>query len=200
MRATVTNPATIAVIETAASFRRGIDAALERSGFHPVALEDSPTAVLATLRFPDGCDTVSSLASAGVLVVALLPEPTPGAHAHAYSHGVAGTVDWNADPDEIVAALQAALEGRTRIPAEIVRVLSSEWPSLHAPRPEIDEDEAEWLVALAAGTTVARLADDTGYSERAMFRRLHDLYERLGVTNRAEAIVAAERIGLLEND
>lgn len=193
------SPATIAVVETAASFRRGIDAALERSGFNPVTLEDSPAAALVTLRFPDGCDTVTDLADAGVVVVALLPEPTPEAHAHAYSHGATGTVDWNADPDEIVAALRAALEGRTHLPSGITRMLASGWPSLHAPRPEIDEDEADWLIALAAGSTVSRLADDTGYSERAMFRKLHDLYERLGVSSRAEAIVVAERIGLLED-
>lgn len=192
------DPATIAVVETAASFRRGIDAALERSGFQPVALEASPTAVLVTLRIPDGCDTVIQLAATGVVVLALLPDPTPEAHAHAYSHGATGTVDWSADPDEIVAALRAALEGRTRLPAEIARVLASEWPSLHAPRPEIYEEEVDWLMALAAGTTVSRLADDTGYSERAMFRKLHDLYGRLGVSSRAEAIVVAERIGLLE--
>jgi DNA-binding NarL/FixJ family response regulator len=194
------NAPTIAVVELAASFRRGIDAALERSGFVPVGIEESPTAAFVTLRFPDGCDSVIDLAAAGVVVVALLPEPTPEAHAHAYSHGAAGTVDWNADPGEIVEALQAALEGRTRLPSDITRMLASEWPDLHAPRPEIDEDEADWLIALAGGSTVARLADDTGYSERAMFRKLHDLYERLGVTTRAEAIVVAERIGLLEEE
>lgn len=55
----------------------------------------------------------------------------------------------------------------------------------------------EWLAALASGSTVARLANETGYSERVMFRRLADLYGRLGVSGRAEAIVAAERLGLL---
>jgi len=190
----------VAVAETAASFRRGIDTALDKAGFTPVSMESAPDAVLATLRFPDGCDLVTELVAAGAVVVALLPEPTPEAHAHAYGHGAAGTVDWNADPEEIVAALRAAMEGRTRLPVDVTRALASEWTSLHAPRPEIDDDETEWLVALAAGMTVARLADDTGYSERAMFRRLHDLYGRLGVTSRAEAIVAAERLGLLEDE
>ena len=191
---------TVAVAETAASFRRGIDASLEKAGFLPVGLDDAPDAVLATLRFPEGCDAVADFAGTGVVVIALLPEPTPEAHAHAFAHGAAGTVDWNADPEEIVAALRAALEGRTRLPIEVARALADEWPSLHAPRPEVTEEEAEWLAYLAAGMTVARLADDTGYSERAMFRKLHDLYGRLGVTGRAEAIVAAERLGLLAAD
>lgn len=190
----------VAVAETAASFRRGVDAALETAGFQPVAMGESPDAVLATLRLPDGCETVTRLAADGVVVVALLPEPTPEAHAHAFSHGAGGTVDWHADPEEIVAALRAALEGRTRLPIPIAHALAGEWPNLHAPRPEVDEEEIEWLTALASGITVSRLADETGYSERVMFRKLADLYGRLGVTGRAEAIVAAERLGLLESE
>ena len=191
---------TVAVAETAASFRRGLDAALETAGFRPVGLDGGPIAALATLRYPDGCELVTRFVSSGVIVVALLPEPTPDSHAHAYSHGSAGTVDWHADPEEIVAALRAALEGRAVLPIDIIRALAGEWPSLHAPRPEVTEEEAAWLVSLAAGTTVTRLADDTGYSERAMVRRLHDLYGRRAVTGRAEAIVAAERLGLLHGD
>ena len=154
--------------------------------------------MLATLRQPDGCDLVERLASAGVVVVALLPDPTPEEHAHAFAHRAAGTVDWNADPEDIVAALAAALEGMTRLPVEVARSLAAEWPSMHALRPEVNAEEVDWLASLAAGTTVTRLAEDTGYSERVMFRRLHDLYGRLGVTGRAEAIVAAERLGFLD--
>jgi len=46
----------------------------------------------------------------------------------------------------------------------------------------VDQEEAEWLDALARGATVVSLADDYGYSERVMFRRLRDLYERLGAS------------------
>lgn len=196
----MTTHETVAVAEVAASFRRGVDAALEKAGYRPVTLDEAPSAVLATLRQPDGCDLVEHLASSGIVVVALLPDPSPEEHAHAYSHGAAGTVDWNADPEDIVAALAAALDGRTRLPVEVARSLAAVWPSMHAPRPEVSAEEAEWLASLAAGTTVARLAEDTGYSERVMFRKLHDLYDRLGVTGRAEAIVAAERLGFLDND
>jgi len=33
-----------------------------------------------------------------------------------------------------------------------------------------------------------------------MFRRLHEVYERLGVSGRTEAIVAVERLGLFAGD
>ena len=190
---------TVAVIETAVSFRRGVESALERAGFEPVDEGSEPSAVLVTLKSDEGCAAVERFAVAGATVVALLPEPSAAEHAHALGHGATGTVDWNAEPEEIVAVLRVALEGRTRLPVEIARTLASEWPGAHALRPEFTEEETEWIADLARGTAVARLADDTGYSERAMFRRLHDIYTRLGVGNRAEAIVAAERLGLLSS-
>jgi len=190
---------TVAVAEAAASFRRGLDAALDRAGYAQAGLDESPGAVLATLRFPDDCESFDRLCRSGALVVALLPDPSPAGHAHAFEHGAAGAVDWKADPETIVATLQAAWEGTTALPVEVARALAAEWPSLHAHRPEVDPEEVAWLIELAAGRTVARLADDSGFSERAMFRRLHDLYTRLGVSGRSEAIVAAERLGLLSD-
>jgi DNA-binding NarL/FixJ family response regulator len=187
----------VAVVETAVSFRRGVEAALEKAGFSPVDPAAKPAAVLVTLRGDQGCAAVEEYAAAGSTVIALLPEPTPAEHAHALCHGATGTVDWSAEPEEIVEVLRVALEGRTRLPIEVARSLASEWPGAHAPRPEFTEEEVEWIAELARGTAVARLADDTGYSERAMFRRLSDIYTRLGASNRAEAIVAAERLGLL---
>lgn len=40
-------------------------------------------------------------------------------------------------------------------------------------------------------------ASTAGYAERSMYRLLRNLYERLGVNNRHEAIVVATRRGLL---
>jgi len=174
-----------------------VEAALQRAGFEAVGADTTPSAVLITLRAPEACIEIERQAASGATVVALLPDPTAAEHAHALSHGATGTVDWSADPDEIVAVLRVALEGQARLPVAIARELASEWPGAHAPRPDFSDEEIEWITDLARGTPVARLADDSGYSERAMFRRLHDVYTRLGAANRAEAIVAAERLGLL---
>jgi DNA-binding CsgD family transcriptional regulator len=53
------------------------------------------------------------------------------------------------------------------------------------------------LRQLAAGATVAQLADRAGYSERAMFRLLHALYRQLGARSRIEAILHAQTSGWL---
>ena len=61
----------------------------------------------------------------------------------------------------------------------------------------VSTDEADWLRAMAAGATVAEIAVDVGYSERAMFRNLKALYTRIGARNRTEALLWASRHGLL---
>jgi DNA-binding NarL/FixJ family response regulator len=61
----------------------------------------------------------------------------------------------------------------------------------------LSETERAWLRRLAAGGTVAGLARDCAYSEREMYRRLSDLYTRLGGRTRTEALLLAERHGLL---
>lgn len=188
---------TVAVLERAAAYRRGLEAALTAAGF--TTTEPSVAdALLVTLSSAEGCAAADEGTAAGKLVVALLPEATAAQYAHALGHGAASAAAWDADPGDIVATLDQALRGWARLPSAVAAALAAEWPGAHLPRPEISEDEASWLIDLAAGHTVSRIADQTGYSERAMFRRLHELYTRLGVSGRAEAIVVAERLGLLE--
>jgi DNA-binding NarL/FixJ family response regulator len=56
-------------------------------------------------------------------------------------------------------------------------------------------DRIRWLGQLASGVTVAQLADQVGYSERAMFRLLKDLYRDIGVHSRVEALMLARDKG-----
>ena len=53
------------------------------------------------------------------------------------------------------------------------------------------------LQTMAKGRTVAQLARAVGYSEREMFRLLRQLYDRMGVRNRTEALLKAAQCGLL---
>ena len=188
----------VAVVESAASYRRGLEAALEDAGFTITAEPGDADAVLLALRIPEGCESANALVTAGKVVVALLPDPSPAGHAHAFEHGAASATPWDADPTEIVAALTHAIAGWARLPISTASAIAAQWPGAHMPRPDVTEEEVGWLADLAAGETVSAIADETGYSERAMFRRLKEVYERLGVTTRAEAILLAERLGLFE--
>jgi DNA-binding NarL/FixJ family response regulator len=71
-------------------------------------------------------------------------------------------------------------------------------PPATLPPPSLTDVEQAWLRRLAAGGTVAGLARGCGYSEREMYRRLSDMYSRLGARTRTEALLLAERFGLLD--
>src|SRR3990170_8212173 len=152
----------VAVIESAASYRRGLEAALADAGFTITAEPGDADAVLIALRVPDGCETADALVAAGKVVVALLPDPTPAGHAHAFEHGVASATPWDADPSQIVAALTHAIDGWARLPVATVAALAAQWPGAHTPRPDVTDEEIAWLADLAAGETVAHIADETG--------------------------------------
>ena len=65
--------------------------------------------------------------------------------------------------------------------------------------PALGQDERCWLRWLAGGKTVASLAVAACYSEREMYRLLRKLYTRLGASGRTEALLAAQRYGLLDD-
>jgi len=57
--------------------------------------------------------------------------------------------------------------------------------------------ETAWLRALALGQAVGRIAMDSGLSERTMYRRLTEVFDRIGVAGRSEASAWAWRNGYL---
>lgn len=59
----------------------------------------------------------------------------------------------------------------------------------------VSPEELGWLQRLAHGIRIIDLAAETNYSERSMYRHLSDLWRRLGVRNRQEAIVLAAHKG-----
>jgi DNA-binding NarL/FixJ family response regulator len=183
-------------MERAASYRRGLEAALRDAGL-VVTDADEADVVIVPLREPGDCARIDDYAPKA-LVVALLPDAEPRSYSHALRHGARGAVPWDDDPETIAAAVAAALSGEVRIPAPVAAAIAAWGPDPHGEGALIGDVEVEWLLELAKGGTVVRLAERYGYSERAMFRKLADLYARLGVTGRAEALVAADRLGLLE--
>lgn len=193
----------VALLESAAAFRRGLEPALAAAGLKVETPDDvigwagggARRVAVLTSEAPTSCELSERVVDAGGGVVVLLPDPTPAAFHHALAHGAVAAVDRNADPDEIAAVVAAAARGQSLLPGSVVTRLAERGPA-HAPA--VSPEEATWLSALAGGSSVVDLADEAGYSERSMFRRLHELYARLGASNRDGAVVAAQKLGLLE--
>ena len=131
-----------------------------------------------------------------LLSVALLDQPSLPAYARALARHE-GAVPLAAEVGEIVTVVQAACGGRVLLPAGVARLLVTRGAGPEA-RPRLEPREAAWLRALSEDRTVDALARAAGMSEREMYRRLASVYQRLGATGRAQALVRAQRFGLLD--
>ena len=189
---------TVRVVEEAAAYRHGLEEAFARAGHRVAGDEEAADLVLVSWRSASDCSRLEEWAERS-RVLALVAPGDPETVAHALHHGAVAVVEWRAETGRIVEVAEAASRGDALIPSDTARALPLAGGDPHADRPFVDEEEADWLDALARGATVVGLADDYGYSERVMFRRMRDLYERLGASNRSEALINAVRFGLLHN-
>lgn len=190
---------TVRVVEEAAAYRRGLEEAFIAAGHRVAGEEESPDLALVAMRVAADCARLEAW-SARAPVVALVEPGDAETVAHAFHHGATAAVEWQAETGRIVEVAEAAARGDVLLPSLIARGLPGAGVDPHAERPHVEDEEIEWLEELARGATVVGLADDFGYSERVMFRRLHDLYSRLGAANRSEALISAVRFGLLRED
>jgi len=138
-----------------------------------------------------------SVDEVGVVTIAVLPFLDLEGYVRALSLGVDGVV--YADTSSVITAdvMVAASQGEVLLPSQAAQAMAK---LAHRERPstELDAVDLELLRALSEGTTVAQIAGRLHYSERTVRRYLQNVYLRLGVRNRAEAITTAARLGLLD--
>ncbi len=186
-------------------FRRGLIAALAVAGFEPFEPPDLGDwlssgdlgAVIITLLDDADARRLKGLRDCAPATpgLALLPEVTVEAYRWAMRSGATSAAGRDAPPEDITACLSAACTGRAMMPAPLALALAlAVDPGEH---PVLSAVEIRWLAGLSSGRTVLDLARETGYSEREMFRRLHGLYAHMGVCGRTEALLAAQRWGLV---
>jgi DNA-binding NarL/FixJ family response regulator len=194
----------VAVIDRAPAYRRGLELALSDTGYRVEQPKDidrwakapGVRALVAACRSASEARRLALMRARGTdaVAVALLGEDSPAAYREVLETGVEAAVPRDAPLDRIVEVVGAALDGRTILPTEVVRSLARGEQDEEG----IDEEHADWLRALARGATVEELAESVGYSERAMYRQLRQLYEQLGAGNRTEALLEALRRGLID--
>ena len=131
-------------------------------------------------------------------LIAVVADLTVGLYAEAVRAGAVVAVAEDETPEVLVKVIDAALEGRASVPVAVIRAMAARIPVAPDPAAWVSDEEASWLQRMAAGATVADLAEAVGYSEREMFRMLRETYTRIGASNRTEAIIWATRHGLLD--
>jgi DNA-binding NarL/FixJ family response regulator len=162
------------------------------------AAEGDRRAVLMTVGGPDDLESLRRLGKLEPrpLIVALLDDMGVEVSVRMLTAGAVSVAPRSGDPGAIRQALDAAMAGRSILPAAVTAALVERYGLLEE-SDGLSERDLSWLKALSQGATVAHLARTMGYSERAMYRLLRDLYRRMNVTTRSEAVLRATRSGLV---
>lgn len=197
----------IAVSDPLPVFRRGLMAMLSEAGLDSEAAEDimawlrnkQRRVILLTLTSPEDWALLARVrdSRADVIVVAVLDDATIESHARALTEGAVSAVPRDAPPEFLREVVEAAVRGTSLVPTQVIRVLASRQMAPSSAVEHASPQEVEWLRQLAGGATVVQIAERAGYSERAMFRLLRDLYRKMSVKNRVEAIMQARDRGWL---
>jgi DNA-binding NarL/FixJ family response regulator len=200
-------PVRVAVVDPLPMYRQGVIAVLGAAGY---AVE-SPADLPGWLRRAGRAVILLTIGSAGTLELLGRLQEVPGGHSWIAVveeglgqqgvralHAGARAVLWRtASPTAVLRAVEAAAEGQSVLPAELVGLLTG-GPAVGVTGLDpLTADEIAWLQQLADGATVAEVAARSGYSERAMFRLLRRVYGRLGVATRTQAVVRAQTLGWL---
>lgn len=198
----------VAVVGSSPTWRRGMSAVLEEADFEAVAFGDldewrpgeGGAAIVIAMEGEGDHEAVSDFTEEypHVPVIAVVTGLSLTSFAEAIRSGATATIDEEESTDGILAAVVSALEGRSVVPKHLIRAMAQLVPTQQNIESLLAPEEASWLRAMAEGVTVADLATDVGYSERAMFRNLKTLYTRIGARNRTEALLWASRNGVLD--
>jgi DNA-binding NarL/FixJ family response regulator len=189
----------IAVVDPLPLFRQGAAAVLSAAG-HRVETPDDALAwsqsrrhavVLLTLaERPDWTLLTRMHNESSVAVVAMLQDLHPGG-VRAVHLGARSVLPRACDAVTLVRTVEATASGQSVLPADVLDSVVGEGHS----GLRVSEQQMGWLTLLAAGSTVAEVAAQAGYSERAMFRILKQLYQEIGVEGRMQAVLRAQELG-----
>lgn len=165
----------------------------------PLTAQKQPDLVLLDLRMPgmDGLTCLSLLRKRhpDVKAVVLSGVEDPGVIRSAFAQGAAGFIFKHVEPRDLPSALRQAVNGTV---AQPVFGSSEERESAPAQEVGLSERELSILVALGEGKSNKQIAKQLWLAEQTIKFHLTNVYRKLGVSTRTEAVNAAYRHGLLE--
>jgi DNA-binding NarL/FixJ family response regulator len=162
--------------------------------------EAKPDVALVDLAMPvaDGIEATRRIlaASPGTSVVIFTSFSDRDRILRALDAGAIGYVLKDADPEDIHRAIVAAARGEAPLdPKAAVEVLAALSPA--DPGAGLSDREREVLVLVGAGLANKQIATKLGISEKTVKGHLSAIFQALGVSDRTQAAVWAERNGLL---
>jgi DNA-binding NarL/FixJ family response regulator len=205
------------VLADAAVARAGLVSLLERSGFHVIAAVAPADTLDEESGVAAGADVVLvHLAREAEVLRPLLPHLTPASVVVLLDHvldadqaarvldaGARVVLEHDATEEEIVAAVDAAAAGLVALSARLAEATLTHRTvqSSAAPPPDavplLTPRERQVLGMVAEGLPNKIIAARLGISEHTVKTHLAALFEKLGVSTRAEAVARGARVGLL---
>lgn len=160
---------------------------------------------VAVLGLPmDGLDAAHALRAAtgeggSTRVVALVASDAEALVFELIAAGAAGCLSRAVDPAMLVRAIEAAARGDTVVSPELQGGLAREVQLHNRVRgPLLTEREREVLTLVAEGLSRAEIALRLHLSPATVKTHLGHAFEKLGVSDRASAVAAAIRRGLID--
>ncbi len=209
-------PIKILVADDHPLFRRGLVALLnDQADYHvvgeatsgPQALELSrhiqPDLVLLDVHMPGGgglpvlpamkCDL-------GLRVLMLTISDQDEDLMGAIAAGADGYMLKSAEPEELCWAIQQVMAGHSVLSPEITSAVMQAATRVHhqAPQISLSPREGEVLAELARGATTTDIAATLVISPSTVKTHVRNILDKLGASNRAEAVGRAAALGLLD--
>ncbi len=165
-------------------------------------LETDPVdVVLLDVRMPrmSGFDVLERIQKdlSQVRVIMLSMHDAPGYVRRAIELGAAGYLLKSASRDEVIAAIEAVVEGGAYVQGELMHPLVSEMKR----RPgsgSLSPRENQVLQLVADGFENKQIVIELGLSEGTVKTYLRGIFQKLDVTGRAEAVAVGLRQGLID--
>jgi two-component system, NarL family, response regulator DegU len=212
----------VLVVDSEPVFAAGAVGILGAAGFEAVALDPAtpdpeagawvarvpalrPSAVVVDAGLglrPYGADIATLLGSRapGAVVVMLVRRAQSVGMVEAMETGALALVHRRCTPEELVAAVSAALGGQNWVAAPLAGVLRGELlGEVSGERPaELSRRELEVLRGLVTGATNAQIGQRLAISENTVRNHVHSVMRKLGVANRTDAVATGLRRGLVD--
>jgi DNA-binding NarL/FixJ family response regulator len=194
LRALLAGAAGITVVGEASTARESVRAALRSEP--DVLVVDLP------MRGPSGVAAITQLLAAapGVAVLVFTSCDDDESVFNAMRAGARGYLLKGAEQDDIVRSIRGVAAGEAIFGASIARRLTELMtrqvrPDRH-PFPELTAREREVLELIAAGRSNAAIAQELYLAPKTVRNNISMIFAKLGVADRAQAIVRAREAGL----
>lgn len=162
------------------------------------ALKLKPDIIIMDLMMPElsGAEATKLIHDAypEIKIMVLTSFGTSKEMSDAITNGADGALMKDTAADELIGAIRAIVAGERLIPERLMRQAAEDNIT-----PKLSDRHLEILSSIAQGQSNSDIAKQYGLSEISIKKQVSKIFERLGVSNRSEAVALALRKQMLKS-